>query len=234
MVLLGLGLLAGLTTTLAGLGGGLMLVLALAMLYDPHVALVATAPALLVGNLHRLTLFRGHLTWDVAGRLVAGALPGAFLGGVVAVGLPPEVLEALMSAMVGLLVLRRLLPKGRDLPRLLLTPAGFVVGGITASSGGAGVLTTPLILGAGVSGDAYIATAASGAVAMHIGRLSAYGTGGLVDPQSLTFAAVLAVGIPLGNGLGKAIRARISEAAAMRCTYAALAGCVTLALAGVG
>ncbi len=233
MLLLVLGLLAGLTTTLAGLGGGMMLVLALALLFDPHVALVSTAPALLVGNLHRLRLFRGHLSWDVAGRLVLGALPGAFLGGVIAVGLPPQVLKALMSGMVGLLLLRRVLPQGRDLPRRVLTPAGFLIGGVTASSGGAGILTTPLLLASGVSGDAYIATAASGAVAMHVGRLAAYGTGGLVDGQTMAWAVLLGLGIPLGNLVGKALRERISEAAKVRCTTVALAGCLGLALAGV-
>jgi len=234
MLLLTLGLLAGLITTLAGLGGGLMLVLTLALLYDPHVALVATAPALLVGNLHRLTLFRGHLTWDVSGRLVAGALPGAFAGGLVAVNLPPEVLKALMSGMVLLLLLKRLLPQGRDLPRRVITPAGFLIGGLTASSGGAGILTTPMILASGVAGDAFIATAASGAVSMHIGRLAAYGAGGLVDGQRLWWALLLGIGIPLGNLVGRAVRVRISETAKLRCTYVALAGCLGLALAGVG
>lgn len=229
-----LGLLAGLTTTLAGLGGGLMLVLGLALLHDPHTALVVTAPALLVGNLHRLSLFRGHLSWDVAGRVALGALPGAFIGGLVAVGLPPDVLKALMSAMVGLLLLRRLLPRGGTLARAVLTPAGFVIGGLTASSGGAGILTAPLILASGVAGDTFIATAASAAVAMHVGRLAAYGTGGLVSGQSLVWAALLGVTIPVGNLVGRWIRRRISERAAMGCTYAALMGCLGLALAGVG
>ena len=49
-----LGVLAGALTTVAGLGGGMLLIYALAALGDPHVALAATAPALLVGNLHRL------------------------------------------------------------------------------------------------------------------------------------------------------------------------------------
>jgi uncharacterized membrane protein YfcA len=228
-----LGLLAGLITTLAGLGGGLMLVLSLALLHDPHTALVVTAPALLLGNLHRLTLFRGHLSLDVAGRLAVGALPGAFLGGLVAVGLPPQVLKALMSGMVLLLWVRRFLPNGGRLPRWVLTPAGAGIGALTAASGGAGILVTPLILASGVTGDAFIATAATSAVAMHFGRLAAYGSGGLVDGQSLAWAAVLGGAIPFGNLLGRRIRRQISEAAAMRCTYVALAGCVGLALVGV-
>ena len=88
--LLALGLAAGVMTTLAGMGGGLMLLLALAALRDPHEALAMTAPALLIGNAHRAFMFRAHLRPSVSGRLVAGALPGAILGGVWALSLPGE------------------------------------------------------------------------------------------------------------------------------------------------
>src|SRR5690349_10895588 len=76
-----LGLLAGALTTVAGLGGGMLLLLALATLGEPHEALAVTAPALLVGNLHRLWMGRRELDRETALPLVAGALPGALVGG---------------------------------------------------------------------------------------------------------------------------------------------------------
>ena len=48
-----LGILAGILTTLAGLGGGMLLVLALSLTSSPVTELAATAPALSLGNLHR-------------------------------------------------------------------------------------------------------------------------------------------------------------------------------------
>src|SRR5688572_1452872 len=56
-----LGIAAGFLTTVAGMGGGLLLVTALAVVWGPHVALPVTSLALLVGNLHRLALYRRHL-----------------------------------------------------------------------------------------------------------------------------------------------------------------------------
>ena len=62
-----LGLLAGILTTIAGQGGGLMLLLACSSMLGPHAALAVTAPALLFGNLHRSILLRGHIDRSVAG-----------------------------------------------------------------------------------------------------------------------------------------------------------------------
>ena len=87
-----LGLLAGLLTTVAGMGGGLFLIVALGVTRGPHVALALSAPALLLANLHRAWLFRAHLDRGVASRLAAGAIPGAILGAVV--------MQSLVSGMV--------------------------------------------------------------------------------------------------------------------------------------
>src|SRR5207247_5363015 len=64
------------------------------------------------------------------------------------------------------------------IPGLLLWPAGFGVGATAATSGGAGLLMSPLLMSTGLSGEGYVATAATIAVAMHTGRLFAYGAGG--------------------------------------------------------
>ena len=72
---------AGLLTTVAGLGGGILMLLAVSLATDPKVALVATAPALLAGNLHRAFLFRGDVDRRVARAFALGAFPGSVLGG---------------------------------------------------------------------------------------------------------------------------------------------------------
>ena len=89
VVIILLGLMAGVVTTVAGLGGGMMLMLCLAMLIDPLSALVISAPALLVGNAHRVMMYRREIVWPLSGRLILGAVPGSFAGGLLAVSMPP-------------------------------------------------------------------------------------------------------------------------------------------------
>ena len=79
MVLL-LGVLSGVLTTLAGLGGGMLLLLAIALLSSPQTALAVTAPALLLSNLHRAWVYRAHIARPVAVPFALGALPGSVLG----------------------------------------------------------------------------------------------------------------------------------------------------------
>jgi uncharacterized membrane protein YfcA len=90
-----LGLVAGTLTTLTGAGGGVFLIVALSLLLGPHVALAASAPTLLVGNLHRLALYRTEVNGETARKVILGALPASIAAGLLAVSLPAVVLQSL-------------------------------------------------------------------------------------------------------------------------------------------
>ena len=227
------GLLAGLTTTVVGLGGGLMLLLALGAMAGPQAALAWTAPALLVGNVHRVWMYRSQLDRKITWALVRGALPGSLLGAVLAVGAPPLLLQLGMLAMTGVMLAQRAgWLRWRPGTRLI-TPASFANGAICATTGGAGALTAPLLLAAGLSGEAWIATQSAGAVAMHAGRLAGYGVGGLVSAEGLGVSAGLAAALVVGNALGGRIRTFIPARGRSGLELAAVLVCVGMALFGV-
>ena len=136
MALVFLGLLAGLVTTVAGMGGGMLLVLAIsAFTRDPLFAMAITTPALLLGNAHRFGLFREHVDWRRAGPFMAAAGPGAFLGGALAVAIPPLVLQLSMAAAALLAVARHAGWLTLQVPAAALAPAGFGIG-VASSAGG--------------------------------------------------------------------------------------------------
>lgn len=233
MLFIPLGVLAGLLTTIAGLGGGILLQVALSLSLGPRVALAITAPALLIGNLHRAILYRAHIDRGVARSFVIGALPGSVVGGLAAVVMPVWAIHGLMLAMTSLAVARyaglwRWRPSAR-----VMVPAAAGIGGISATSGGAGLLVSPLMLSTGLTGEAYISTVAVSAVAMHTGRLLAYGAGGLVTARTLAYGAGLTVAILVGNTLGARARRVIPESAGPRLELAVLLVATALAVAGV-
>lgn len=231
--LLLLGLLAGTLTTLAGMGGGLVLTLALAALTDPATALATAAPALLIGNFHRVALYFRHLDRRVGLVAAAAALPGSVLGGLLMSALSEAALRWLLVGTAAFAVSRRLgLFEFRPGPRLL-APAAFASGAITATTGGGGLLITPLLLSAGLAGEAFVVTTSTVAVAMHIGRIGAYGAAGLVTAETLASSAVLALAIPLGNLLGKRFREHIAERHTMNLTWAVLLVSVGLTVVGL-
>jgi uncharacterized protein len=232
MVLL-LGVLSGALTTLAGLGGGMLLLLAIALLTSPQTALAVTAPALLLSNLHRAWVYRAHIARPVAVPFALGALPGSVLGALALTALPGWLVQALMVTMT-LLALARSTGRLRWKPRASqVVPAGFGIGMLAATSGGAGLLAAPLLMAAGLTAEPYIATVACGAVAMHVGRVLGYGATGLLDGRTLALSAAITAALLVGNALGVRVRRWIPQGSSARIELAALTVSVGLALAGV-
>ncbi len=253
VVLILLGLFAGALTTTEGLGGGLLMTIALAALWDPTRALATAAPALLVGNSHRVFLYRHviGLGGDVrdeedarqlrrlAMRFVVGGAPGAFVGGLLAVSLPEWVLQTLLVVMAGVAIAREFLPvrwlrqPQSRWARTALFPMSFAAGLVTATSGGGGLILGPLMLTAGLKAERFVVTGSLTALAIHIARIAAYGAGGLVDASAVADASVLAGSILAGNALGKKLRTGLNAKRGTWLTYAVLVLCLTLSLAGL-
>ncbi len=233
LVLLGLGLVAGVLTTIAGMGGGMLLVAALVALRGPHLALAVTTPALFFSNAHRAWLFRRTLDWRVAGAFAAGAVPAAALVGFFVPTLPAWIL-AVVLVLATLATLARSAGYLEWRPqRGALTSAGAGIGALAATAGGAGLLTGPLFLSAGLTGVRYVGTVALAAVALHAGRLLGYGTGGLLHAEQIPSVAVLLVGLVTGNLLGRKLREQVDATLEKRVELGALTVCTVLAVVGV-
>lgn len=234
LLLLGLGLGAGAVTTVAGLGGGLLLLLGLSALVGPAAALAATSPALLAGNLHRCWAYRRSIDWRLAKCFALGALPGALVGGLLAAAVPTVVLASLMAGATLLSLARAVGLLRLDVPVAAVAPAGVALGGLTGSSGGAAVLTAPLFLSSGLTGEAYVGTSAAAGVVMHIGRMTGYGAGGLFTRETVGAALILALAVLAGNVLGTRARKLTRRLPESLLEHAVLVICVALALLGLG
>lgn len=228
-----LGLVAGALTTLAGMGGGLLLLLGLSAAMDPLSALMITGPALLVGNLHRVVLYREQIQRDLAMRFMLGAAPGAMLGGLVAVAIPENLLR-------GGMVLLALAAAGKSLtnwsftpPVGALVPGGAAVGFVTATSGGGGLIAGPLWLASGLSGRRYVGTGAVGASVVHLFRLTGYGAGGVLNGDLLLLGLFGAGCIVVGNHIGDHLRRRTPEHWIPRLEISVVVSCLGLALIGL-
>jgi len=232
VLLLGLG--AGALTTVAGFGGGLLLVLPLSAVADPRTALAITAPALLAGNLHRIWLLRAGIDWATALRFGAGAVPAAVVGGLLTVTLPDVVLSWLLLATAAFAVARELGWARWQPSARALVPAGAGTGLLTATTGTGGLLLAPVLLATGLRGERFVATGAVIASAIHVTRIGTYGAGGMLDTGTLLASLLLAGGIVAGNLLGTRLRRVVTEATTMRVTWATLAVAMAFALLGVG
>lgn len=232
LLLIPLGLVSGVLTTIAGLGGGMLLVVILGAAVDPRFALAVTAPALLVGNSHRAWLFRQAIDRRLARSFVAGAVPGSLVGGFFAVAVPELVLH-LATLAVTVLAIARVAGIVQWTPSTTqIVPASAGIAVVNATAGGAGVLISPLMMASGLRGEAYVATSAVVAVSMHVVRTVAYGVGGMITAETVAAAALVAVCLLAGNVLGKRLRAHLTEKANLRIEVGVLVVATLVALGG--
>lgn len=229
------GVLAGMVTTMAGLGGGIMLLLGLSLIWPPAVALATTAPAMLLSNMHRFWMLRTHVDRSIAKGFAWGAVPGSFVGGLLVAQMPDVVIRWLMVGMTVFAVGRALKLYEWSPRAWAMVPAGAGIGALSAAVGGAGLLVGPLFIAAGLTGKRFVATIAAAAVSLHVGRVFAYGLGGLMTSQTLLCAGVLTVSLVVGNVVGLRLRDRLlNDARAQRLEIGSLLVCVGMSLFGVG
>ncbi|KIG16658.1 hypothetical protein DB30_04277 [Enhygromyxa salina] len=224
--LLGVG--AGLITTVAGFGGGIVLALSLAPVLGPAAALVVAAPALAVGHIHRARVYREHIDARVARRFALGAAPGAVAGGLVAASVPESVLGVGLLAAAGLAVLQALGLIPSDLGRRAVIPGAAAVGFLAASCGGGGVMLPPTLMSAGLEGRRFVATAATGALVVQSVRIATYGALGLMELGQVPLMVAAGFGLIGGNALGRRHARGLDDARTARWTRATLALAITL------
>lgn len=232
LVLVPLGLVAGAMTTLAGLGGGLMLVATLSIVYDPKLALAITAPALMLGNFHRAVLYRASIDVDVAKRVASSGFVAALVFGWLAVRLPDVLLRVLLLGATLLAIGRATKTLPITIRPSWLIPMGAVIGAVTATSGGGPALLAPTLMAAGLSGERYVSTASTCALCVHIARVIAYGASGFLDVRELARAGLLAVFVLCGNAIGATLRPRFVPETLSRAELAALVFVVVATLVG--
>jgi uncharacterized membrane protein YfcA len=232
VALAALGILAGVLTTIAGLGGGLMLVSVLSFARGPLEALTLTAPALLLGNVHRVWMFRRAIDKRIALPLVSGAGLGALVGSLVLVGLPTVLVQALIVLVIAYALAKESGFVDWQPKTTWLFPTGLGAGFI-ASSSGAAVVVAPMLVAGGLAGEAFVATSAAVAIAIHCGRVIGFGMEGVLDVNGLLASGLLAVTILAGNEVGRKLRGDLGEARCRRVTIVALVGSLIAALAGL-
>lgn len=187
-----LGLVAGVLAGLLGVGGGLVLVAALAWLL-PHVGVpeAAAMHAALASSLASIVLTaaasaraharRGSVLWPTVAWMVPGLLAGGGLGSAAAVRIDGDVLRWLVAgycllAAAQLVVSRAREAAGVAVPRgAVLTAAGGAIGAVSAVVGiGGGSMTVPLLVARGVAPVRAVGTSSACGVAIGLGSALGY------------------------------------------------------------
>jgi len=221
-----IGLLAGYLAGFLGIGGGFIVVPALAFLFlkDPataplamHLAVATSLAVMLVTSLSSLLAHhrKGAIRWSLVRSMVAGLMGGAIVGAVIADLLQGDALVrifALFAILAGFQLILGRQPNGEKplpgQPALSITGGG--IGFISALLGiGGGAMTVPWLLWHGVNPQRSVATSAACGYPIAIaGSLSfiVLGQGNVLPDGALGYVHLPAfVGIALTSALAAPI-----------------------------
>ncbi len=206
-------LVASTLAAVAGFGGAAVLLPVLVAVFGVRAAIPILTVAQLIGNGSRVWFNRAEVDARLVGWFAIGAVPLALAGGFLFAAAPLSALTRLLGAfLLGVVAWRHLHPgPPRHVPRAAFAPIGAVSSFLSALLGSVGPLMAPFFLAAGLVKGAYIGTEAASTVVMHVAKLVAYGTSGVLSGSGTLTGLALGPFMVAGSFAGKRIVDRLPE-----------------------
>ena len=169
LLVLCVGLLAGLLSGVIGTGSSMMLMPVLVMLFGPQQAVPIMAIAAIMGNFGKVLAWWREVDWRACAAYCCTAVPGAALGVRTLLALPPHAVEVALGVFFLAMVPTRRWLARRSIRFSLLHLAliGGVVGFLTGIVVSTGPITVPVFMSYGLVKGAFLATEAAGSLAVY-------------------------------------------------------------------
>ncbi len=211
LLVAGVALFASIVGGVSGYGTGALMPLVLVPLVGPEPVVPIIAISAMFSNTSRMTAFLKYVDWRRAAIVLAASIPTCMLG---AWGYTK--LTSLGAALVvgGMLILsvplRRLLKHhGVQIGDIGLAAGSVGYGVVVGGTAGSGVILLSLLMAAGLTGAAVIATDASISIIIGIVKVSVFGAAGVLTPQVIAFALLIGIVALPGAFLAKAFVERM-------------------------
>jgi uncharacterized membrane protein YfcA len=197
VVVLFVGLAAGLLSGVVGTGSSMLLMPVLVVSFGPQQAVPIMAIAAIFGNLGKALAWWREIDWRACLAYGATAVPGAALGVRTLLALPPHVVEVALGVFfIAMIPTRRWLARmDFKLSLLQLALIGGVVGFLTGIVVSTGPITVPVFMAYGLVKGAFLATEAAGSLLVYGAKVVVFGSFG-----ALPFSVVLS-GLIVGASL---------------------------------
>jgi uncharacterized membrane protein YfcA len=205
---------AWVVSTVAGGGGGMLMIPVIAWVADPK----AVAPAITLGTLLsspiRVWLFWRYIDWRIVRWYLPGAIAGAVLGGYVFAAIPPQWVKILAGVFLLSTVLQyRFGEAKRSFPMRawFFLPLGFVVAVISGMIGEAGPVLNPFYLNYGTAKEAMIGTKSVNSLFMQLTKLGSYAAFGAMTAEMWIYGLAIGVAATLASWVGKRMLGRMED-----------------------
>jgi uncharacterized membrane protein YfcA len=195
----------------AGYGTGLLLPLVLVPILGPEPVVPVMAIAALLINSSRVTAFRASIDFQRVAIVLATAVPACVLGAWFYTRLSTAGTQLIIGSflIVSVPLRRILLLRGFQLGSAGLAAGGVGFGAISGTAPGTGVILVSLLMAAGLTGGAVIATDAAISAIVHLVQATVFGVAGVIDVKVVAVAALIGVCSVPGAFLARAVVERL-------------------------
>jgi uncharacterized membrane protein YfcA len=189
----GCAVVASLVGGVAGYGSGALMPLVLVPIVGAEPVVPIMALSALFNNTSRMTAFRVHVDWRKTVIVFVCAIPTCVLGAWGYTQLTGRgALFVIGGMMVASVPLRRLLKRrGFSMGERGLAISSVGWGVVVGGTSGAGIILLSLLMAAGASGAAVIATDAAISIVMGVVKVSVFGVAGVVDARVIAIAVLM-------------------------------------------
>jgi uncharacterized protein len=213
LLVLGVGLLAGLLSGIVGTGSSMLLMPVLVVLHGPREAVPIMAIAAIMGNLGKVLSWWREIDWKACLAYCVTAVPGAMLGVRTLLALPPRAVDvALGLFFVAMVPARRWLARRESFrfTPLHLSLIGGVVGFLTGIVVSTGPITVPVFVGYGLVKGAFLATEAAASLGVYGAKVAIFQQFGALPPRIVANGLITGTSIMLGTFGARRIVASMS------------------------
>ncbi|MGI9433496.1 MAG: sulfite exporter TauE/SafE family protein [Geminicoccaceae bacterium] len=196
--------------SVGGFAGALMMAIAIAPAIGVKLTVPIVAVAMIVSHGSRAWLLRNAVDWPAFRTIFLVALPFILTGVFLYVELSEAVIGLFLGSLLFITVpLRRILQGRRiQVPRAGLAAIAVPYGFLSGASFGVGLMLGPFLLGAGVAGEALVATVAVNGLLLNVIKTVAFGFSPLLTIEF----ALIGIGLGLctipGHHIGRMILRR--------------------------
>jgi len=206
------GLVAGIFSGIVGTGASIMLVPVLATIYGPKAAVPIMAVAAVIANLSRILAWWRTVDWRAFAAYSITAGPAAFLGARTLLILPARAVDFTIGLfLLSMIPLRHLLAK--RMIRLTLwhmALAGAVIGFLTGIVVSTGPISVPVFLGYGLVKGAFLATEGASLLVIYVVKVLTFGSSGALPLDLLLKGLITGAAIMAGTFIAKPFVLRLA------------------------
>ena len=205
LIVLSVGLLAGLISGIVGFGSSIMLMPVLVIIYGPREAVPIMAVAAIMANFSRVAVWWREVDWRAVGVYAITGVPFAALGARTLLILPPRIVEASLAVFfIAMIPMRRLLARRQIKLKLWqLAPLGAVIGFLTGIVVSTGPINAPFFLAYGLVKGAFLGTEAMASLTVYISKSLVFRSFGALPLSAITQGLIIGSSLMAGSYLAK-------------------------------